>query len=224
MYSEATAAHPYSQAANLAVGAHETGFLLGYIPSQVSYSAIKEDTHGVRQSAALFWLETNPAPEREVHPPAWHREIVAAIYEHNGIDRHLVDPSAVPVLDGRTAMTVTAHPDHNEVTAVVDSLGADAVAALAATLAEQAERGVDVVHVELSLADPSTAALPEAVHQDLGVFFGGIVPELRDGDVLRLQWLNGVEAQRDDIAAASDFGGELLDYIFERKRGAASPR
>ena len=41
MYSEATAAHPYSQAANLALGAHETGFLLGYIPSQVSYTAIE---------------------------------------------------------------------------------------------------------------------------------------------------------------------------------------
>ena len=37
----------------------------------------------MRQSVALFWLETNPAPEREVHPPEWHREIVTAIYDHN---------------------------------------------------------------------------------------------------------------------------------------------
>ncbi|HEU4944602.1 MAG TPA: hypothetical protein VFT10_05505, partial [Solirubrobacterales bacterium] len=33
MYSEATAAHPYSQRANLELGAHETGFLLGWIPA-----------------------------------------------------------------------------------------------------------------------------------------------------------------------------------------------
>jgi len=32
MYSEATAAHPYSQRANLELGAHETGFLLGWSP------------------------------------------------------------------------------------------------------------------------------------------------------------------------------------------------
>jgi serine/threonine-protein kinase RsbW len=219
MYSEATAAHPYSQAANLALGAHETGFLLGYIPAQVSYTEIKEDTHGVRQSVALFWLETNRAPHREVHPPRWHREIVGAIYEHNDLERRIVDLDTVPALEGDTEITVTPHADHNEVTASVDRLGADALVALGQLLEAQGEAGVDVVHVELSLADPATAALPEAVHDDLGVFFGGLVPELRDGDVLRLQWLNGVEARRDDVTVASDFGGELLDYVFERKGG-----
>src|SRR4051794_2037659 len=33
MYSEATAAHPYSQRANVELGAHETGFLLGWVPA-----------------------------------------------------------------------------------------------------------------------------------------------------------------------------------------------
>jgi serine/threonine-protein kinase RsbW len=219
MYSEATAAHPYSQAANLALGAHETGFLLGYIPAQVSYTAIKEDAHGMRQSVALFWLPTNPAPPREVHPPRWHREIVDAIYDHNGIERRLVATDAVPALEGETDVAITPHPDHNEVSATVRRLGADVVPALEAVLAEQGAAGVAVVHVELSLSDPATAALPVDVHDELGVFFGGVVPELRDGDVLRLQWLNGVEATRDDIAVASEFGGELLDYVFERKLG-----
>jgi serine/threonine-protein kinase RsbW len=220
MYSEATAAHPYSQAANLALGAHETGFLLGYIPAKVSYTEIKEDTHGIRQSVALFWLETNRAASREVHPPRWHRGIVAAIYDHNDLERRLVAPSASPALEGETRFTVTPHADHNEVTARVDRLGADALEALRRLLDEQGEAEVDVVHVELSLADPATAALPEDVHDELGVFFGGIVPELRDGDVLRLQWLNGVEARRDDVTVASDFGGELLNYVFERKGGS----
>ena len=35
MFSEATAAHPYSQKANIDLGAHETGFLLGWIPASV---------------------------------------------------------------------------------------------------------------------------------------------------------------------------------------------
>ena len=39
MYSEATAAHPYSQRANVELGAHETGFLLGWIPASVSNDA-----------------------------------------------------------------------------------------------------------------------------------------------------------------------------------------
>ncbi len=39
MYSEATAAHPYSQKANIELGAHETGFLLGWIPASVGNDA-----------------------------------------------------------------------------------------------------------------------------------------------------------------------------------------
>lgn len=216
MYSEATAAHPYSQAANLALGAHETGFLLGYIPSQVSYTAIKEDAGGRRQSVALFWLTTNPPPDRVAHPPRWHREIVRAIYDHNGLEREMVAPDATPELVGRTAFTLTEHVDHNEATIAIDRVGADIVAVLASTLADYHDR--DVVHIDLPLSDPGTAALPEIVHDDLGVFFGGIVPELRGGDVLRLQWLNGVEADPSDVSVASDFGAELLAYVFERKR------
>jgi hypothetical protein len=208
MYSEATAAHPYSQAANLALGAHETGFLLGYIPSQVSYTAIKEDAAGRRQSVALFWLTTNQAPRRLAHPPRWHRDIVTKLYDHNGLDRELAPAAAAPPLAGMTNLRIIEHVDHNEATVIVDRLGEDIVDSLAAAL----------VHVELSLADPETAALPQAVHDDLGVFFGGVVPELRGGDVLRLQWLNQVEADRSDVAVASEFGAELLAYVFERKR------
>ena len=80
---------------------------------------------------------------------------------------------------------------------------------LVGVLEEETILGRDLVHIDFALADPATAALPMAVHDELGVFFGGIVPELRDGDVLRLQWLNGVEADPSDVAVASDFGAGL---------------
>ena len=224
MYSEATAAHPYSQAANLALGAHETGFLLGYIPSQVSYTRSTEDARGHRQSVALFWLTTNPAPARVVHPPR-----VAPRHRR----RRLRPQRARPLARRRrtrsrrstvtTRLTVTEHEDHNEAT-VVDRTGRGGRGRGPRRACSRAEaaRGRDLVHVELSLEDPATAALPLAVHDELGVFFGGIVPELRDGDVLRMQWLNGVEADPSDVAVASDFGAELLAYVFERKRPRVS--
>lgn len=224
MYSEATAVHPYSQAANLALGAHETGFLLGYIPSQVSYTAIDKQAAGRRQSVALFWLSTNPAPVRTVHPPAWHRAVVADVYEHNVLEREIAALDSAPELEGSTRLTVIEHADHNEATVVVDAMGADAVEAFGRVLEEEALLGRDLVHIELALSDPATAALPMAVHDELGVFFGGIVPELRHGDVLRLQWLNGVEADPSDVAVASDFGRELLAYVFERKHTESPAR
>jgi serine/threonine-protein kinase RsbW len=224
MYSEATAAHPYSQAANLALGAHETGFLLGYIPSQVSYTAIDKQAVGRRQSVALFWLSTNTAPTRTVHPPVWHRAVVADIYEHSGLEREITPLDSAPALEGPTRLTVIEHTDHNEATVVVDAVGADVVDAFGRVLEEESLLGRDLVHFELALSDPSTAALPIAVHDELGVFFGGIVPELRNGDVLRLQWLNGVDADPSDVVVASDFGRELLAYIFERKHTESPAR
>ena len=49
MFSEATAAHPYSQRANVELGAHETGFLLGWIPASVANDA----AGGARRAAAV---------------------------------------------------------------------------------------------------------------------------------------------------------------------------
>ncbi|HEY6429642.1 MAG TPA: hypothetical protein VIX84_20640 [Acidimicrobiales bacterium] len=74
MYSEATAAHPYSQRALLDLGGHETGFLLGFIPESVDNSVSAPATG--RQSAALFFLRLRPGEERMVYAPSRHREIV----------------------------------------------------------------------------------------------------------------------------------------------------
>src|SRR6478609_5350840 len=65
MFSEATAAHPYSQRANIELGAHETGFLLGWIPASVDNDAAG-DRRG-RQSAALFYTKLNDGRQRAVY-------------------------------------------------------------------------------------------------------------------------------------------------------------
>ena len=65
MYSEATAAHPYSQRANIELGAHETGFLLGWIPASVSTRV----AHG-GQSAALFYEAGCRRHEGSLHATA----------------------------------------------------------------------------------------------------------------------------------------------------------
>ncbi|MBS1884656.1 MAG: hypothetical protein JSS97_17045, partial [Actinobacteria bacterium] len=75
MYSEATAAHPYSQKANIDLGAHETGFLLGWIPASVENDAAAGGARR-RNSAALFYTKLNDGHERRVYAPERHHEIV----------------------------------------------------------------------------------------------------------------------------------------------------
>ena len=50
-----------------------------------------------------------------------------------------------------------------------------------------------------------------------GFFLGGVIPELLNGDVLRLQHLNNVKISPQDICVVSDFGQTLLTAILEDK-------
>src|SRR6478735_1438924 len=68
MYSEVTAVHPYSQKANLDVGAKETGFLLGWIPASVANDAAAGASRR-RQSAAFFYAKLNDGHDRPVYAP-----------------------------------------------------------------------------------------------------------------------------------------------------------
>jgi len=210
LYSEATAAHPFSQAGNLALGAHEMGYLLGYIPSGVSYSDIETGEKSHRLSVAIMYLKTNDEPGREVHVPEAFADTVTSIYSNAGLSRDVGSAAATPT--GDTRMTVEPHPDHNEILLRLWSIGPDAAEVVGERLSRAIDEGVDCVHLGLPL-DPETVALGDRF-ADLGFFFGCVVPEFRpDGDALRLQYLNGVDPHPHDIATASDFGRALLERI-----------
>jgi len=219
MYSDVTAAHPYSEKANLHLGARETGFLLGYIPADVTYTDL-DAIEGRRLTVALFWLATNPLPRRTVHVPSWHRPLLSMLYDHAALPRDFGDDTpSLPAVE--TVLRTVEDDDHDEAFVTVERAGRDLLDALGTERQRLTDNGRKAIYLDFSLADPATAALPPEVHDDLGFFFGGIVPELRDGDVLRLQHLHEVDADPNDVTTASDFGAELLDYIFSRKRSAA---
>lgn len=219
MYSDVTAAHPYSETANLHLGARETGFLLGYIPADVTYTDL-DAVEGRRLTVALFWLATNPLPRRTVHVPSWHRPLLSLLYDHISLPRDFGDGTpSLPAVE--TELRTVEDDDHDEAFIAVERAGGDLLDVLATERRRLTSEGRKAIYLDFSLADPATAALPPDVHDELGFFFGGIVPELRDGDVLRLQHLHEVDADPSDVTTASDFGAELLDYIFSRKRSAA---
>src|SRR6201746_2670783 len=124
MFSEATAAHPYSQKANIELGAHETGFLLGWIPATVANDAAAGAPRR-RQSAALFYTKLNDGQERRVYAPERHHEIVGqtlALCELRG-----TLPKAGPdaQLAGRSELHVEGDEDHNPALITVTVPGSD---------------------------------------------------------------------------------------------------
>ena len=212
MYSEATAAHPYSQKANIELGAHETGFLLGWIPASVSNDAAG-DRLG-RQSAALLYLKLNDGHEREVYAPGRHREIVGQTLELCQLRGTLADPPAGCDLAARTELHVATDSDHNLALLTVHEPGADLEAEIGGVRHHLFHReNVDAVYIDLPLEKPATALVADHLER-LGVSYAGVFPNPRtDGDVLRMQSLHRVRVKADDVAVASDHGRELLDYV-----------
>jgi serine/threonine-protein kinase RsbW len=212
MYSEATAAHPYSQRASIELGAHETGFLLGWIPASVANDAAGGGRG--RQSAALFYTKLNDGHEREVYAPARHREIVGRTVEICELRGTLADPPAGCELPERTELQVEVRADHNLALLTVHEPGADLERVIAAERHHLFHRDcLDAVYVDLPLERPATALVADHLER-LGVSYSGIFPNhLAAGDVLRMQSLHRVRVKADDVAVASDHGRELLDYV-----------
>jgi serine/threonine-protein kinase RsbW len=212
MYSEATAAHPYSQKANIELGAHETGFLLGWIPATVANDAARERRG--RQSAALFYTKLNDGHERRVYAPEHHRAIVAQTIELCELRGTLADPPPGCELPERTELHVEIDESHNLALLTVQVPGADLEPVVAAERHHLFHRRcLDAVYVDLPLENPATALLADHLER-LGVSYAGVFPNSRtDGDVLRMQSLHRVRVKADDIAVASDHGRELLEYV-----------
>jgi hypothetical protein len=213
MYSEATAAHPYSQRANLELGAHETGFLLGWIPASVDNDAAA-GRRPRRQSAALFYTKLNDGHERPVYAPERHHEIVGRTLALCELRGTLADPPADAALPERTELHVEVDGDHNLALITAHRPGADLEAVVAAERHHLFHRdGLDAVYLDLPLEDPATALVADHLEQ-LGVSYAGVFPNSHaNGDVLRMQSLHRAKIAPDDIAVASDHGRELLDYV-----------
>jgi serine/threonine-protein kinase RsbW len=213
LYSEATAAHPYSQRANVALGAVETGLLLGYIPATVEYEAIDARPH--RQSVVLYYLRTNAGHRRPVYAPRRDRTMVESILERAGLRGAVRDAS--DAADAPAAATSDVHvadrDDHNDRVVTVRTVGDDVLDAVLAKRDEALARAADCVYVDFPLADAGTQHHGDGL-RELGFTFGGIFPNrMHDCDVLRYQYLDRVTLDTSDVALASDHGRELLDYV-----------
>jgi hypothetical protein len=222
MFSEATAAHPYSQRANIELGAHETGFLLGWIPASVANDAAAGAPRR-RQSAALFYTKLNDGHERRVYAPQRHHEIVGQTLALCELRGTLATPPADAELAAKTDLHVEVDKDHNLALITVRVPGADLEAAITAERRHLFHRlCLDAVYIDLPLENPATALVADDLER-LGVSYAGVFPNHRtDGDVLRMQSLHRVRVKADDIAVASDHGRELLDYVLSDLRMSAS--
>jgi hypothetical protein len=212
MYSEATAAHPYSQQALLKLGGHETGFMLGFIPDSVDNNAASAPSRG-RQSAALFFLRMRPGHERMLYVPSRHRAIVSDTIEICASRAHLAEAPDRPDLPPTSQLHLENDPGDNVAVLTVSQAGADLTSRVGAERSRLFAGGVDALYVDLPLDRPESAHVSDALGE-LHLSYSGVFPNNQAaGDVLRLQCLRNATAWSHDVAVVSPHGAALLEYV-----------
>ena len=212
LYAEAVTVHPFSQKSNLALGFTETGIQLADEAPTVVFKQIDGAAATKRTATVLSFLKTNEGPRRTVYPPAHHRAMIQRIYEHGGFERHLETAPKAAALAGAAQLKVEVFPKWSEASLHVTAYGADLADLVRFRLRELRLRRIDWISLDLPLSHPGAQQLCAPI-EALGFFFAGVIPELVGDDVLRLQYLNEVEADLDSVQLASDFGKELFAYV-----------
>ena len=222
MYSEATAAHPYSQQALLHLGGHETGFMLGFIPDSVDNNAAAASSAG-RQSAALFFLRIRSGKERRLYAPSRHRAIVRDTIEICGSRSQLAEVSARTDLSSMSQLHIESDPGDNIAVLTVSQAGEDLTSRVDDERSRMFAQGVDALYVDLPLDRPESAHVGDAL-EELNLTYSGVFPNNQAaGDVLRLQCLRSATAWSHDVAVASAHGAALLEYVIADMEAAGQP-
>jgi len=212
MYSEATAAHPYSQRALLDLGGHETGFMLGFIPDSVDNNAASASGAG-RQSAALFFLRMRPGKERMLYAPSRHRDIVQDTIRICGSRAQLAEVPDRIDLPPTSRLQIESDPGDNVAVLNVSRAGHDLTSRIDTERSRLFAQGVDALYVDLPLDRPESAHVSDAL-EELRLSYSGVFPNNRAaGDVLRLQCLRDATTWSRDVAVASPYGAALLRYV-----------
>jgi len=123
------------------------------------------------------------------------------------------EPAAVPL---SSQVDVKVQTDAGRAFILVTQYGADLEDLVRFRLRELCLRRIDCIYIDLPLSNSATPKFCASLEM-LGFFFGGVIPEMSDGDALRLQYLNNVDVDPENIKIASDFGKELLGYVIKAR-------
>jgi serine/threonine-protein kinase RsbW len=215
LFGEAVCNHPYSQKANFAMGGRPSGFMLGFVPGDRVFAKLEEgSTKRDRVTVVLFHTRLNQTPSQRVYPPPQHRGIIERTYAACGVARELAVAPSVKGREGISGnVTMRTVPENSVAYLDVITIGENVEPLVRGMLRELRLMRFDCIYLDLPLSDPLTASVCAGMEL-LGFFYAGIIPDyLPSGDALRLQYLNNVSIDPEQVVIVGDFGRELFGYI-----------
>ncbi|MEM8606197.1 MAG: GNAT family N-acetyltransferase [Myxococcota bacterium] len=194
-----------------------TGLLLANMPADVSFENMATDSARARTSSLVRWLPFGRAGEREVYLPGRYRARIEALYEDVRLARVVHREDRQPeTLESRLQVRFDGRRLLGR--GSVEVVGADLVSAAAEATKAVVDDGALVVHLDLALADRATPWAVEKLRR-VGFSFAALLPEFRDGDTLRLQWVDpSVPVESAEVLATAATRA-IEAFVFEDRAG-----
>jgi len=195
----------------------DTGLMLANMPADVVFQQIANPAEGTRTSSLIRWLPFSVAPARTVYLPERYREPIEALYAEARLSRTVLRP------DGdcgeRGSELERVYDERRQILRITILRAGGGLASKVQAETDAVEKcGGLVAHIDLSLADPAAPAAVESL-RSRGFSFAGLLPEYRDGDVLRMQWLSDAV---DDAASSvlSTDSTRAIEAFVAKDRGS----
>jgi serine/threonine-protein kinase RsbW len=220
IYSESVTIHPYTQKGNVALGATELGLLLGFVPNTIAFRQIGQREQ--REAIVLYYLRVNDEPQRTVYPPFHHAAIITKIYERGAFHRDIVAATHADLsqpLPEKSEVAVVARYEWGHGRIAIRAYGADVLDVVRAQFRDLCLKRIDCIFLDLPMHDPLTAKYCVSFEM-MGFFFGGVIPEMHHGDILRLQFLNNVVIDPSKTVMYSEFAQELGAYVLKARENS----
>jgi serine/threonine-protein kinase RsbW len=189
------------------------GLLLDNLPADVQFGAMEAGGDGDATASLVRYIAVREAPERAVYVPEVYSELATSLYEKTGLRRRIVAGESVREAAEPTAETgFECERDERRGVSKLSVIAAGpATAALEREILAEAA-GTRVTQVDIPLREPHAPSVAARLRR-IGFFFGALLPEFRDGDVLRLQRLASAPTASAVPVLESRAMRELADFV-----------
>lgn len=197
-----------------------TGLMLANMPADVEFQEMENPVEGARTSSLVRWIPFSLAPQRKVHLPAPYREQIEALYAEAYLSRTIFEPDN-RIGGGASELDCSYDGRRQTLRIAVTRAGRDLGAKVDAEIRGSVDRGSLIAHVDLRLGDAVTPAAVEMLRAQ-GFSFAGLLPEFRDGDVLRMQWLSDSVDDGASSILSTDATRAIEAFVFEDRSTVAA--
>ena len=205
IYGEALTMHPYSQKANLRHNMIESAISIGIVPSSME---IEESIKTAQKSGAMIaYLLFDPSP-RSLYLPQRYQDELLKVYKRAGLE---VTPSKGSTLN-REILSARINTMLNSGVIVIEDLFD--LPAFAQEFEQLRHQKLDMIFADVNLHHISEIDKLVSVLNEFSFFYGGLLFEYYyNEDYLRLQYVNSIDVDMDNIICYSDDANAMMDFI-----------